>query len=63
MVQLSAPATLLGGCMNLKLSQSGLKFAVQRGSAAKAVYTLERFCPPLSMAPVLAIVSMVAVLS
>src|SRR6516165_1332772 len=32
----------------------------QPGSTAKAVFSLERFCPHLSMAPVLAIVKMVA---
>ena len=35
----------------------------EQGSTAKAACTLERFCPRLSMAPVLAIVKMVAVLS
>jgi len=35
----------------------------QHGSAAKAVFSLERSCPKISMAPVLAIVEMVAALS
>ena len=55
--------------MSLKLSQrarcvSGvaqLESEAQRGSAAKAVFfSMERSCPTLSMAPVLAIVWMVA---
>ena len=55
--------------MSLKLSQSSslrcgvaqLESKAQHGSAAKAVFfSMERSCPTLSMAPVLAIVRMVA---
>jgi len=35
----------------------------QRGSTVKAVVSLERFCPIMSVAPALAIVCMVAALS
>jgi hypothetical protein len=37
-------------------SSSELESAAQPGSAAKAVCSMERFCPILSMAPALAIV-------
>jgi len=37
-----------------------LQSGAQHGSAAKAVFSLERSCPNFSMAPVLAIVWMVA---
>jgi hypothetical protein len=37
-----------------------LESVAQPGSTAKAAFTLERSCPSRSMAPVLAIVSMVA---
>ena len=60
---------LWGGCMKEKLPQSSLrdldgprsgleklKSEPQPDSAAKAAFPLERFCPQLSMAPVLAIV-------
>jgi len=40
-----------------------LESEAQSGSAAKAAYSLERSCPNISMAPVLAIVKMVAALS
>jgi hypothetical protein len=40
----------------LGVSRRELKSAAQRGSAVKAAFTLERFCPNNSMAPVLAIV-------
>jgi hypothetical protein len=40
----------------LGLSRRELESEVQRGSAVKAVFSLERFCPTISMAPVLAIV-------
>jgi hypothetical protein len=59
---------LRGGCVTLKLPQSfesqglaQLQSEAQHGSAAKAAFLrLERCCPTLSMAPVLAIVWMVA---
>ena len=61
---------LCGGCMSLKLLPRArsdrvaqLKSQVQHGSTAKAALTLERSCPMESMAPVLAIVKMVAGLS
>ena len=73
---LSSGHPLRGGCVSLKLvesvlwsgryfgpSSSELESAAQPGSAAKAVCSMERFCPSLSMAPALAIVKMVAVLS
>ena len=73
---LSSSHPLRGGCVSLKLvqsarwsgryfdpSSSGLESAAQPGSAAKAVCSMERLCPILSMAPALAIVYMVAVLS
>jgi CheY-like chemotaxis protein len=60
---------LRGGCVSLKLVQSALwsgryfdpssselESAAQPGSAAKAVFSMERLCPILSMAPALAIV-------
>jgi hypothetical protein len=37
-------------------SSSELESAAQPGSAAKAVFSMERLCPILSMAPALAIV-------
>jgi hypothetical protein len=40
----------------LGLSRRELESEAQRGSAVKAVFTLERFCPKISMAPVYAIV-------
>ena len=40
----------------LGVSRRELKSAAQRGSAVKAAFTLERFCPNNSVAPVLAIV-------
>jgi len=45
------------------VSRRELESEAQRGSAVKAVFSLERFCPIDSMAPVLAIVWMVAALS
>ena len=61
---------LCGGCMSLKLLPRArsdrvaqLKSQAQHGSTAKAALTLERSCPMESMAPVLAIVKMVAGLS
>ena len=50
------PETLseLDGAGQADLAQ--LESQSQRGSAAKAAVSLERFCPKLSMAPVLAIV-------
>ena len=52
-----------GGCMSLKLSLelvghgvAQLESGAQHGSAAKAVFFMERSCPMSSMAPVLAIV-------
>ena len=53
---------LCGGRMSLKLRSelsarrmAHLESETRRGSAAKAVFSLERSCPKLSMAPVLAI--------
>ena len=66
---LSGGHPLRGGCVSLKLVQSALwsgryfdpssselESAAQPGSAAKAVFSMERLCPILSMAPALAIV-------
>lgn len=66
---LSSGHPLRGGCVSLKLVQSGLwsgryfdlssselESAAQPGSAVKAVFSMERLCPILSMAPALAIV-------
>jgi putative transposase len=53
---------LRGGYLSLKLSQSStagrcrVGSEAQRGPAAKAVLSLERSCPSISMAPALAIV-------
>jgi hypothetical protein len=44
-------------------SADEIPFDRQRGSTAKAVYSLERSCPSISVAPVLAIARMVAALS
>jgi hypothetical protein len=62
-----------GGYGTLKLCQSSTEIGAisrvelallesqsQLGSAAKAAFTLVRFCPNFSMAPVLAIMYMVA---
>jgi len=52
------------GYVNLKLLRIGPEYTLRhnKDSAAKAAYSLARFCPRLSMAPGLAIVEMVAAL-
>jgi hypothetical protein len=68
-VQRSAYDHLKGGCESQKLllhrvvrinPNAQLMCDRQRGSTAKAVISLVRFCPTFSVAPVLAIACMVA---
>ena len=53
---LCEPETVGYGFASLGLIQCQFKIPYTTGSAAKAAYSLERFCPNFSMAPVLAIV-------